>query len=81
MLNHKQMVLVAGAAVLVSALAMVPREANAWAVRGFRIPIDIIERVSPPGHRAPTGDAAVRRATTAKAGQRVTVNAVRRAGR
>ena len=44
MLNHKQMVVEAGAAVLVSALAMVPRDANAWAVRGFRIPIDIIER-------------------------------------
>ncbi len=81
MLNHKQMVVVAGAAVLVSALAMVPRDANAWAVRGFRIPIDIIERVAPPGHRAPTEDAAVRRSTTVKSGVRATVSAVRRAGR
>ncbi len=81
MLNHKQMVLVAGAAVLVSALAMVPRDANAWAVRGFRFPIDIIERVSPPGHRAPTEDASARRATLVKAAQRTTVTAVRRAGR
>ena len=78
MLNHKQMVVVAGAAVLVSALAMVPRDANAWAVRGFRIPIDIIERIGPPGHKAPTWDAAAQRTSTARAGQRSLVSAAQR---
>ena len=58
MLSHKQMVLAVGAAMLVSALAMVPRDANAWGGGRYRFyPIDLVDRVGLPGLKAPTGDA------------------------
>ena len=77
MLNHKQIVLAVGAAVTVSALAMVPGDAHAWAVFGYRFPIDIIERIGPPSHKAPTQDARARRVTNVNTGQSSTGGVVR----
>ena len=82
MRNQRKWVLAAGAAMMFVALAGVPRDAKAWdARRLFRIPADIVERLTPPTRKAPADDVAARRATVAKAGLHSMVSTVRRTAR